>query len=178
MNTNRVTVRYAKALYEFAFENKKTKQVYDDMHLLSGTVKIPEFRNMLENPTIFPSKKNTAFKEIMKNKIDPVTERFFELLTENKRESYLGAIARNYIGIYLKENNIKSAEIITAFVPGKSLTDKIVNVLSQHFKSNIEMKTKTDESIIGGFVLTVEGMRYDASIAGKLKNVKKEMLNE
>ncbi len=178
MNTNRITVRYAKALYDFAFEQNKTEQVNKDMRLLSETVKIPEFKNMLENPVIFPSKKNTAFKEVMKGKIDPVTQRFFELLTDNKREAYLGNIARNYIGIYLKENNIKSAEMITAFVPDSTLINEIVTILSQHFKSNIEINTKTDKHIIGGFVLTVEGMQYDASIAEKLKHVKKEMLSE
>ena len=176
MNTNRVTVRYAKALYAFASDEKKAEVVSKDMRLISEIVKIPEFRNMLENPVIFPSKKIAVFEEVMKNKVDNVTLKFFKLLAKNKREAYLDALARNYIDIYRKNNNIKSADLTLTFTPDEELKKDVVLILSQKFKSNIEIATKKDKNIIGGFVLTVDGMQYDVSVATKLKEVKKEML--
>ncbi|NPA67131.1 MAG: ATP synthase F1 subunit delta [Chlorobi bacterium] len=177
MNTNRVTVRYAKALYAFAEEHNKTEVVNNDMRLISQLVNIPEFRNMLENPVIFPSKKIETFNKIVKNKVDDITKTFFKLLAENKREVYLGAAARNYGAIFRKKNNIKAAEFITAFNPDKNLYEKVSKILEEQYNSKIDLTVKTDKSIIGGFVLTVDGMQYDASVAEKLKNVKKDMLN-
>jgi len=177
MNTNRVTVRYAKALYEFAFDEKKTEQVNKDMRLLSELVNISEFRNMLENPVIFPSKKITVFNKILKNKVEETTKTFFKLLAENKREMYLSAIARNYINFYRKKNNIKAAELTTAFAADENLKKDVSDILSKQFKSKIDLITNTNEDIIGGFVLTVDSMQYDASVTEKLKEVKKEMLN-
>ncbi len=177
MNTNRITVRYAKALYGFATEQKKDSVVKNDMELISEFVKISEFQNMLENPIIFPSKKSDIFISVFKNKICDVTLKFFKLLSENKREAYLGAIARNYIDIYRKKNNIKSAELLTAFTPDSKLKKDVSQILSEKFKSKIELTGKTDESIIGGFVLTVDGMQYNSSIAEKLKDIKNQMMN-
>ncbi len=176
MNTNRVTVRYAKALYAYAADEKKAEAVSKDMQLLSKAVKIPDFRNMLENPVIFPSKKTAVFNELFKTKVDTITKNFFKLLTENKREIYLEAIARNYIDIYRKNNNIKAANLTTVFVADDKLKKDIIKILSEQFKSDIELNVDTDKDITGGFVLTVDGMQYDASISTKLKEIKKEML--
>ncbi len=177
MNTNRVTVRYAKALYSFAADEKKADVVRNDMQIISEVVKISEFRNMLENPVIFPSKKTAVFKQLFEGKFDAITLNFLKLLTENKREIYLSAIARNYIDIYRKNNNIKSAELITVFKPDEQLKKDTIKILSKQFNADIELLTDIDKNITGGFVLTVDGKQYDASIANKLKELKKEMLN-
>jgi F-type H+-transporting ATPase subunit delta len=176
MNTNRITVRYAKALYDFASDEKKADIVNKDMLLLSELVNIPEFRNMLENPVIFPSKKIAVFEELMKNKADTVTIKFFRLLAENKREAYLGALARNYMNVYRKNNNIKAAELLTAFIADDELKKDVLKILEEQFKSKIDLKTGTNKDIIGGFVLTVDGLQYDTSVIEKLKEIKKEML--
>ncbi|MEY3055838.1 MAG: synthase subunit delta, partial [Bacteroidota bacterium] len=41
----------------------------------------------------------------------------------------------------------------------------------------IELTTKTDESLIGGFVLEFNNNLVDASIARDLKDIKKQFLN-
>lgn len=177
MNTNRVTVRYAKALYSYASDEKIAEIVSNDMRLILEIADIPEFRRMLENPVIFPSKKTAIFNELLKNKVNEISLKFFKLLAENKREIYLKAVARNYIDIYRKSNNIKSAELITVFESNDKLKKDVIRILSEQFKSNIELTVKKDKEIIGGFVLTVDGLQYDAGVATKLKEVKKEMLN-
>ena len=176
MNTNRVTVRYAKALYSFASEENKSEAVRQDMHVISELVKIPEFKSMLENPVIFPSKKTAAFNEILKNKADSITFKFFELLTKNKREIYLSAIARNYIELYRKKNGIKSAKLVTTYTADQQLLSEVSTILSNQFRSKIELNSDTNKNITGGFVLTVDGLQYDASVATKLKEIKREML--
>ena len=47
MNTSKISVRYAKALFETALEEKKTEKINSDMRLLSETIQIPEFRDFL-----------------------------------------------------------------------------------------------------------------------------------
>ena len=90
---------------------------------------------------------------------------------------YLSSIARNYIDIYRKKNNIKAAELVTAFIPDDNLKKETLKILEEQFKSRIDLKTDTNKDIIGGFVLTVDGLQYDASVTEKLKDVKKKMLS-
>lgn len=177
MNTNRVTVRYAKALFNLALEEKVAELVNKDMILVGETTNIPDFRNFLESPVIVPSKKQSVFNGLFKGKLNDLSLRFFKLLTENKREIYLKSIARNYNNLYRAFYGIKSVQLITTFNIDDKLRKEISDIIAIQFKTKVEMTEQIDKDIVGGFVLTVEGMQYDASVTTKLKDIKSELLN-
>ncbi len=176
MNTNRISVRYAKALFELSLESNKANKVNEDVKLFIETCNIPDFKLVLENPVIAPSKKMKVFKEIFNDKIDVLSMRFLELLTKNKRESYLKNISRNFLQIYRKHYGIKSMNLTTAFRINHKLQNQIIKIIGKKFNSKIELNKTVERNIIGGFVLTVEGNLYDASILGKLKKIESELL--
>lgn len=176
MNTNRISVRYAKAFFELSLENKKTSRINEDVKLFMQACDIPDFKLVLENPVITPSKKMQIFREIFKDKTDDLSIKFLELLTRNKREAYLKNISRNYLYMYRKHYEIKYAELTTTFKINIKLKEQVALIISEKFNSKLELSENVDKSIVGGFVLTVEGNQYDASIAGKLKKIKSELL--
>jgi F-type H+-transporting ATPase subunit delta len=176
MNTNRISVRYARALFETALEKKKADRINTDMLLILEASKINEFRFFLENPVIFPSKKQEIFNSIFRAYLDDLTLDFFKLLTRNKRELYFTAIARNFRAFAGSYFGIKSVELVTAYKPDEKLIKNISDIISGVFKAKVEISEKIDPEIIGGFVVTVEGLQYDASVSTKLNNIKKELL--
>ncbi|NPA44973.1 MAG: ATP synthase F1 subunit delta [Chlorobi bacterium] len=177
MNTNRVTVRYAKALFNLALEEKVAEQVNKDMILIGETAKVSDFSQFLESPVIVPSKKQEVFNSLFKGKVNELSIRFFKLLSENKREAYLKSIARNYNEFYREFYGIKSVHLTTTFKIDDNLRKEISDIIAIQFKTKVEMTEEVDENIVGGFVLTVEGMQYDASVTTKLKDIKSELLN-
>ena len=177
MNTNRISVRYAKALFELALEENKAEKVNNDMLLFSIVSVEPEFQSFLENPVIFPSKKQEIFNKIFKNYTQELSLTFFKLLSEKNREIFLSAIARNYSNFYRKHFGIKSVELVTSFQADQKLKDTIKNIIATEFKTKVDLKDKVHPEIIGGFILTVEGIQYDASVSSSLKNIKKELLS-
>lgn len=177
MNISRISVRYAKAIFDLALEQNIADKVIEDMNLIYEVASNPDFIFFLENPVLFPSKKQQVFNELFKGKVQELSLQFFKLLSKNKREVYLKAIARNYFDNYRKHFGIKSAELVTAFAPDQKLKDEIVKILSKVFDAKIELYDNTDEKLVAGFVLTVEGMQYDASVSSKLKDIKKDLLN-
>jgi len=177
MNTNRVTVRYAKALFNLALEEKVAEQVNKDMLLIGETTNVSDFRQFLESPVVVPSKKQEVFNSLFKGKVNDLSLRFFKLLSENKREAYLKSIARNYNEFYREFYGIKSVQLTTTFKIDANLRKEISDIIATQFKSKVEMNEKVDKDIVGGFVLTVEGMQYDASVTTKLKDIKSELLN-
>ena len=60
-------------------------------------------------------------------------------------------------------------------VEAKAL-ESIKEMLAKVYDSSVELSTKVDEGVIGGFVLTIENMQYDASVATSLRNFRKQLL--
>ncbi len=155
MNTNRITVRYAKALFELALEENIADKINNDMLIIGETAKVPDFRRFLENPVLFPSKKQAVFNSIFKGKTEELSLRFFKLLSDNKRETYLSSIARNYSDLYRKFYGIKSVQLTTTFKIDDKLRKEISDIISVEFKTKVEMTEHINKEIIGGFFLTV-----------------------
>ena len=54
--------------------------------------------------------------------------------------------------------------------------ESIKGLIKKDDKSQVDLTPTVDEEIIGGFVLTIEDLRYDASVASDLKKIKKQLL--
>ncbi len=57
MNESRISVRYSRALFQSALENKILERINQDMILIKDVCTNPEVKEFLSNPVIRPSKK-------------------------------------------------------------------------------------------------------------------------
>ncbi len=178
MNDSKIAVRYAKALFELATEKKVAEKVYADSLLIQQLVKLPEIMVLLESPIIATGKKSNAFIQVLKGKIQDITESFVGLVFKNKREIHLAGIARNFITFYKKSKNIKTVEITTAVKMDDQLKDNFRKQILKTLKADIDLVTLTDENIVGGFIVQVDDILYDASVKRQLKNIKQSLLTE
>ncbi|MDX2429461.1 MAG: ATP synthase F1 subunit delta [Bacteroides sp.] len=176
MNESQIAVRYAKALFQSASEKKILDQVNKDMNLLALTCKQDEFQYMLVVPTLKPSQKAKLMESIFKSKISETSMSLINLVIQNKRDIYLPGIARNFGDLYRKAMNISLASLTTAQGVDDKALDSIKKMLAKAYDSSMELTTKVDEDVIGGFVLTVENMQYDASVATSLREFRKQLL--
>ena len=176
MNESQISVRYAKALFQSASEKNILDQVNNDMDLLATTCKQEEFQYMLVVPTLKPSEKIALMDAIFKSKISDTSLALIKLVVENKRDVYLPGIARNFMDLYRKEMKISSATLLTAEPVESKALNSIKEMLAKVYDSSVELSAKVDEGVIGGFVLTIENMQYDASVATSLRNFRKQLL--
>lgn len=177
MNQSKIAVRYAKALFLVTEEKNSTKSVKEDMEFLMELSAIPDFTMVMESPTISTKQKQDAVKALTNKKVQPLTSAFLDMLIENKRELYLQAICRNFINRYRDKNGIKAATITTAVKLDDKLISEIQKSIKQMFNTEVEMTTKQNENILGGFVLRVGDKQIDASVSSKLKNIERSFLN-
>ena len=176
MNESQISVRYAKALFQSAAEQDLLDQVYKDMEVLTSTCKLEDFQYMLEVPTLQPSQKIKLLANIFEKQFSKISLSMINLVVKNKRESFLPGIARNFKGLYRKEKGISTASLVTAQKVDESALDGIRKLIKKAYDSEVEMTTTVDGDVIGGFKLTIEDMRYDASVASNLKKLKKQLL--
>jgi F-type H+-transporting ATPase subunit delta len=176
MNESQISVRYAKALFQSASEKKILDQVNKDMELLAETCKQDELQYMLVVPTLQPSQKVALMEKLFKSHVSDSSMSLINLVIANKRDIYLARIARNFRGLYRKAMNINLASLVTAEPVEDAALKSIKEMLAKAYDATIELSTEVDKDVIGGFVLTIEDMQYDASVSTSLRNFRKELL--
>jgi F-type H+-transporting ATPase subunit delta len=176
MNESQISVRYAKALFQSASEHQLLDDVYKEMEVLSNICKLEEFRYMLIIPTLQPSQKIKLMGSIFEKHFSGLSLSMINLVVENKRETYLPGIARNFRDLYRKAKGVRTAKLITAQQLDESEMNQIRNLIRKEYDSEVELSSSVDGDVIGGFILTIEDRQYDASVASNLKKLKNKLL--
>ena len=176
MSVIRIATRYAKSLIQLAIEQGKLEQVNADMNSLGAAVKNRDLYLFLKSPIIHADKKNAALDAIFKDSLDVLTMSYLKLLVNKGREPYLPEIAAEFAVQY---KNLKKITTITV-IAAETLSDAVLDDLKKKLlasgvtSENLEILTKQDPELIGGFVLEFDNKRYDASVAHKLDELKSQ----
>jgi len=175
MNDSKISVRYSRALFESALENKLLEKVYDDMKFISEICTIPELKELLLSPIVVPSKKTDILHKVLGKNIEKITLSLIDLVVKNGRERFLPAIARNFLYETKKYKGITESVLTTAVKVDEKVKKQVTDLISGIFKTKVELTEVIDKTIIGGFILRVEDNYIDASIKNKLRKIEKEL---
>ena len=174
---SRAAIRYARAIYEIADEEKLVEEVYNDMIRINKLNRDSfDFKNLLSNSIIDNIDKKKAILSLIE-KNNSITEKLLDLLIHNKRVAIISDISSSFIQLYNKHNNIKEAVVITASPINKNLENQILSQIKIPEAKSITLTNLVDSSIIGGFIIRYDGKEYNASIKQNLKNLKTELTN-
>ena len=174
MSESRAAIRYAKAVLDLAVEKKATSAVETDMRSIVATISdSKELRNMLASPIIKGETKKEALSAVFKAS-GAITMGLIDTLTANKRIALLNEVALKYIILNEDLKGEGVAYVTTAVPLTTALEKKVLKQVAQLTGNEVTIENKVDESIIGGFVLRVGDLQYDASISNKLNNLKRE----
>lgn len=174
MSVTRIATRYAKSLIDLAIEQGKLEQVNADMNALGAAAKNRDLYLFLKSPIIHADKKNAALDALFKGKIDSLTLLYLNLLVNKGREAYLPEIAAEFSVQYKTLKKITTVTVTSA----EPLSEAVLSALkakllgSGGISENLELVTKVDPALIGGFVLEFDNKRYDASAAHKLDELR------
>jgi F-type H+-transporting ATPase subunit delta len=178
MNYSLVAARYANALYKLSIEKDVLEEVYNDIRLLlSHCASESEFCEFVYSPIIKPGKKKDLFRSVYSENVNPITTGLFNLVVENNREVILKSIFRNFSALYKQHKGIKTVTLYTAFKMDDNYLESIREFLAKELKTTIELNMILKEDLLGGFILKVDDRMVDASIAGKLKRVRNQLIN-
>lgn len=175
MKANRAAYRYAKAILQQALSQKIEKDVASDMALLSKTLQENKDLDAFLNNPVLPSTLKHATLEKIFLKVTPATKNLFQLLMTNNRLPLLGAIADNYLSQYEAMQGTIKATVTTAVPLTAALESKVMEKAKTLTSDTITLVNLIDPSIIGGFILKVRDLQYDASVASELKALKREL---
>jgi len=174
MSNSRAAIRYARAVLDQAVENKATDVVEKDMRsIVEIFADSLELREMLASPVIKNSEKKQALTTIFAGG-HAISEGMIGMLVDNKRVSLLNEVAEKYIILNEQLKGEGVAFVTTAVPLTAELEKKILKQIESMTGNKVVLENKIDESIVGGFILRVGDLQYDASISNKLNNLKRE----
>jgi F-type H+-transporting ATPase subunit delta len=178
MPNPRLATRYAKSLIGLAQEKGQLEEVNKDMEFLQTCIKVSkEFRVVLGSPIIKAETKVAILAAVTKDKIGALTNGFCQLLLTKSRENVLPEIVTAFKDQYNEIKGISRIKFSTAQPISEELRIAIGNKITADTGiQNIELESKVDESLIGGFVLEYNNNLIDASIARDLRDIKKQFL--
>src|SRR5690606_2311132 len=120
--------------------------------------------------------KQNALSEIFSN-VDPVTKSLFRLLFENKRLDILESVATGYTRQYEEMTGVETAVVTTAVPLDDEMESKIRTKIKSLSDKKVVIENIVDPEIIGGFILRIGDQQYNASVANKLRMLKRELAN-
>lgn len=145
-----ISSRYAKALLSLVGESGRGDQV------------CAQVRAILADPDSRPAS------------LEPDLERFVAFVLKKGRRAYLKLILHSFVDQYHSAHRIKVAHLTTV-VPSPELEDRIRALFDGY---RLIFERKTDSSLIGGFVLTVDGLMMDASVESQLRLIRRQFLKK
>jgi len=175
MTQRKIAYRYAKALFDYAVDEKILDRVNADMELIGKVCRQNrDFRSILRSPIINKKKKRTILREIFKDHLARETMTYLEIMTRKSRENYIQEIPHYFAELYNEKKNIKTAVVKTAVPLDEGLRRKIIALLEKKTSAHIHLAEEIDPGLIGGFVIQVDDQQYDTSIQRKLMMLKRE----
>ena len=176
MSVTRIASRYAKSLIDLAVEQNKLDKILEDVQSFQEVSKNRDFYLLMKSPIVNGDKKKEVVKSLFGGKYDELTLAFLNILISKGREAYLPEVAFEFIEQYKKLKHISTVFVTTA----SPISDDVKKALHKKLAESditdehIEIITQVDPELIGGFVLEFGDKIYDASVAQKLRDLKKE----
>lgn len=177
MTEQRISLRYAKAVFELSKSAGTIDTVYKDFSLVNDYLKSSkELLKTLKSPVVRTWQKKNLLKEIFQSNLSELSFTFIMLLADKGRENYLVDIIASFEKMYFSEKNIIKADVTTSREMDELLRAKIVSELTTRTKKSIIPTYKVDESIKGGIVIRVDDWVYDASVKNQLSRLRTKLI--
>ncbi len=174
MAQTRAAIRYAKAVLDLAKEQQSAEVVNADMKSIANAVAAStDLRDMLLSAVV-PSKiKKSALLAVF-TELSTLSVNLIDTLIQNKRIDILGGVAGKFTELYNEDQGKQVAKVTSAVPLTEELKAKVLAKVKELTGKDAELVNVIDESILGGFILRVGDIQYDASIANKLQKLKRE----
>ena len=171
----RIADRYAKSLIDLAAERGALEDVTADIRHFVDTLANRDLQLLLASPIVSTDRKLKILDTLYEG-FNPITAGFIRIVTQKRREEALPEIAQAFLAQYRKLKGISSVRISSAAALGESEIEHIKAKLIREGISTdqIELEQHVDPELIGGFVVEVGDLLYDASISKQLSDLRRQ----
>ena len=176
-NKNKLSLSYAKAVYEAAADTKNEDKVLSDFNMLKAAMKSDShILTMLSNPLWQPEAKKEALQEIVqKLELNEITLNFLTTAADNNRLSLLPLVFDDYRELYFTGHNMVEVKVSSVSGLNSDQHNQLQAALEKWLKKKVVINYKIEPEILGGLLIECGSMIFDDSVKGKLEKLKNQM---
>lgn len=177
-NTPEVSRSYAEALINAAEANGDVDEVLDELGAIGSDVfrAHPDFADLLASPLISEPEKDRILAEAFENRANPTVVRFLRVLNRHGRLGSFFGVLRAAEEIRDQRQNRRQVLVQSAVPLDDSQRDAIRDQLSKSLHATPLLTIEVDPSLLGGLVVQVGDVVYDASIRTRLEQLRQRLI--
>ena len=171
---NDVSREYSEALFRLASEQDKGQEYSDALELVKRlVVENPEYIDFMCSPGIPMHEREAALDAAFSgDEVMTSIASFLKLLMKNGRSRELVEIIDEYQAIFKSAIGVSTAYVTSAAPLNGAEMDALRKNLEKRLGHKVECVFSTDESLIGGIVVRVDGKVIDSSIKSQLSDIR------
>ena len=168
---------YARSLLEAAQEAGRLERVREEFgDFVAAVDSSPELRNLLRNPQIDPRAKRDSLEAVL-GEADELFVNFVRLLAEKHRIDQIEEVYAEWERLLAVEERVLRVELTTAIELSEEEAEGIAKLIEEASGRRVEAEHRVDPSLIGGIVLQAGSLRLDASVRGRLDQLRQELVS-
>lgn len=174
MDIGIVSIRYAKALLQFAMENHEEDGVYREMSAMADVfMKLPALQKAMQNPVLTSQQTETLLGSACGSGDSQTasTRKFIKLVVSQKRADFMMFIAHAYVTLYRKEKHLVKGRLVVAKSVSEHVAQRLQAIVEARTDSKVDFEVLVDENIGGGFILEYDTYRLDASVKTQIEKL-------
>ncbi|MGD0196703.1 MAG: ATP synthase F1 subunit delta [Solirubrobacteraceae bacterium] len=166
---------YARALFEAASDRKHLDVVREQLAQFADALAASEeLRLFLYSPYFSTAEQQDGLERAISG-ADPLISNFLAMLVEHHRMPVLPATRVSFEELWERENHLIPVEVTSAIELPRATVNEIGKQIGEQTGHTVQLTSKVDPDIIGGIVLRVGNSILDASIRGRLEQLRKEV---
>jgi F-type H+-transporting ATPase subunit delta len=168
---------YAEALLEAAKDKDQLQRVREEYDVFAAALaESDELRGFLRNPQVETETKVTALDELLAGASD-LFRNFMHLLAEKGRITEAEDVHQEFGRLIAREERVLELELTTAVELSDEEAARVVKQIEETSGRRVVATRIVDPDIIGGIVVQAGSVRADASVRGRLGQLREELIN-
>lgn len=174
-----VAQRYAKALVEIGVKAGTLESLQTELRSLDALVRAnPDLHRLTAYPLLAPAKRAEAFDQVLATAgASDLLRKFFKVVTMAARLSLIHQIVEAFDTLVDRHNGVVLAKVTTAAPLNTAQTAALTETLSRRTGKTIRMRCQQDPALLGGLKVQLGSTIYDASLQGRLRLLKAQLLS-
>jgi len=168
---------YAEALLEASRDKNSIARVRKEFDAFATALaESDDLRGFLRNPQVETEIKQAALDDLLTG-ADKTLLNFVHLLAEKGRIAELGEVHEEFGRLLAREERILALQLTTAVELSDKEAAKVVKQIEEASGRSVVATRTVDPDIIGGIVVQAGSVRADASVRGRLDQLREELIN-
>ncbi|HEX8237946.1 MAG TPA: F0F1 ATP synthase subunit delta [Abditibacteriaceae bacterium] len=172
----RAARRYARALFQLALERNEVDSIAAGLREVAQVAGgSRELMQVLNHPRITRQRKKELLSHVFGGALRTDIERFLFLLVERERAGIILSVASEFEHLLDEYRREVDAEAVTTVPLSAAQEAALLQRLQAATGYTVRLKTRVDESILGGLVVRIGDRLIDGSVRARLEVLREQL---